>query len=83
VEVERARRRALGTYLRAWNAPERLASLLLGSHMSETTLRDAIDALQAVTPARLSARLEELVARPRAWSVVEPREPVAARPVGS
>jgi predicted Zn-dependent peptidase len=80
VEVERARRRALGTYLRAWNAPERVASLLLGSHMSETSLRDAIDAIEAVTPAALSARLEDLIERPRAWSVVEPREAVAASP---
>jgi predicted Zn-dependent peptidase len=73
-EVERARRRALGSYLRAFNAPERIASLLLGTHMSGTTLAQTIAAVEGATPARLSERLEALLARPRAWSVVLPRE---------
>jgi predicted Zn-dependent peptidase len=82
VEVERARRRALGAYLRAWNAPERAASLLLGTHMSRTTLAQTVDAIEGATPARLSERLEALWSRPRAWSVVSPRGGRESRPVG-
>jgi predicted Zn-dependent peptidase len=84
-EVERSRRRALGAYLRAWNAPERVAALLLGTHMSRTTLAQTIEAIEAATPARLAERFEDLWSRPRAWSVVSPREasaPGRADPVG-
>lgn len=70
--VERSKRRALGGYVRTFNSPERTASLLLGAELRETTLSEQVGAVRAVTPARAAARLDELLARPRAWSIIEP-----------
>lgn len=78
-EVERARRRAVGGYLRAFDAPERAASMLLGLHEKEIGLRDALEAMLAVTPAQATERLRALAACPRTWSVVEPRGRGAGR----
>ena len=72
-DVERARRRAIGGYLRTFNSPERIAGMLLGLHMGEATLEDAVAALSAVTADSLSRRLASLLAAGRAWSIVEPR----------
>lgn len=71
--VERARRRALGGFVRAFNSPERVASLLLGTALKDTTLRDAVAAIRAVTPQRAAERLEALACGPRAWSIIDPK----------
>ncbi len=72
-DVERAKRRALGGYLRTFNSPERAASLLLGTALKDTTLADAVAAIRRVTPARAAARFDELVAGAAAWSIVVPK----------
>ena len=77
-DLERARRRAIGGYLRIFNAPERIAGALLSLHLKDARLPDAVAALEAATPSRLSERLEALLSRPRAWSVIEPRAAAAA-----
>ncbi len=72
-DVERCRRRAWGGWLRAFNSPERTASLHLGMALKDARPEDALAALEATTPARANARLRDLVARPRAWSILVPR----------
>ena len=72
-DVERCRRRAWGGWLRAFNSPERTASLHLGMALKDARPEDALAALEGTTVARANARLRELAARPRAWSVLLPR----------
>ena len=72
-DVERCRRRAWGGWLRAFNSPERTASLHLGMTLKDARPEDALAALEGTTLARANARLRELVARPRAWSILLPR----------
>jgi predicted Zn-dependent peptidase len=71
-DVERARRRAIGGHLRAFNSPERVAGMLLGLHLADTTLADAVDALKAVDAAAVNRRLDALLRAPRAWSTIRP-----------
>lgn len=71
--VERAKRRALGGYVRTFNSPDRAASLLLSTALKDTTLADAVAAIREVTPARAAARFDELVAGATAWSIIVPK----------
>jgi predicted Zn-dependent peptidase len=84
-DVERSRRKAIGSYLRTFNSPERVASLHLGLHMKDASASDLPAALEAVTTRAVSERLEDLLSRARAWSVVVPREgpPSPAGPAAS
>src|SRR6267143_2874397 len=45
-DLERARRRAIGGYLRIFNAPERIAGALLSLHLKDARLSDAVAALR-------------------------------------
>jgi predicted Zn-dependent peptidase len=72
-EVERSRRRSVGAWLRAFDAPGGAASLLLSLHARDTTPADAVRALETASAARVTERARDLLARPRAWSVVVPR----------
>lgn len=78
-EVERARRRAVGGWIRTFNSPERVASLLLSLAVRGATIDDVRPAFDAVTADSVRARFDSLVKRPRAWSVVEPRANAAPR----
>lgn len=71
--VERAKRRALGGYVRTFNSPERAAGVLLATALKDTTLDESIDAILRVTPARAAARLSSLLACPHAWSILVPK----------
>ncbi|MBL9088406.1 MAG: insulinase family protein [Planctomycetia bacterium] len=73
-ELTRVKRRSVGGYLRSFDAPERAAGLLLGLDAKEATLAEALAAVLEPTPAQVTARLRELLACPRAWSVIEPRK---------
>jgi predicted Zn-dependent peptidase len=73
-DVERSKRKAIGSYLRTLNSAERLASFYLGLHMKDAEPSDLPAALDAVTPRALSERFDDLAARARAWSVVVPRD---------
>lgn len=73
-ELTRVKRRSVGGYLRSFDAPERAAGLLLGLDAKEATLGEALSAVLDPTPAQVTARLRELLACPRAWSVIEPRK---------
>jgi predicted Zn-dependent peptidase len=73
-DVERSRRKAVGSYLRAFNSPERVASLYLALHMKDAAVSDLPAALEAVTPRAVAERLDDLLSRARAWSVIVPRE---------
>ena len=77
--VERAKRRALGGYVRTFNSPERAASLLLSTALKDTTLSEAIDAIVRVTPARAAARFEHLLACEHAWSTIIPRKNIPGK----
>ncbi len=77
-DVERAKRRAIGGYLRTFNSAERVASLLLSLAVKGATIADVAPALAAVTVDSVSRRFAALRARPTAWSVVEPRATAAA-----
>lgn len=72
-DVERARRKALGATVRTFNSPERLASALLSLALDGTTFSDTLAAIEKTTAKTLSDRLDALLARPKAWSVIEPR----------
>ena len=72
-DVERARRKALGAAVRTFNSPERLASALLSLALDGTTFTDTLAAIERTTARALSDRLDALLARPKAWSVIEPR----------
>jgi predicted Zn-dependent peptidase len=82
-DVERSKRKAIGSYLRAFNSAERVASLYLGLHMKDADAADLPAALDAVTPRAVSERLDELSARARAWSVIVPRDGSAASSAAS
>lgn len=73
-ELTRAKRRSVGGYLRSFDAPARAAGLLLGLDAKASSLPDALAAVLEATPAAVTARLHELLERPRAWSVIEPRK---------
>jgi predicted Zn-dependent peptidase len=72
-EVEHVRRKALGRALRTFNAPESAAHWLLELALESAEPGAEIAALRAVTPRALTRRRDELLARPAAWSIVEPR----------
>jgi predicted Zn-dependent peptidase len=76
--VERARRRALGGYVRTFNSPERAASLLLGTALKDVTIAESVEAVLRVTPARAAARLEALLACGHAWSTIVPKSAAAS-----
>ena len=80
--VERAKRRALGGYVRTFNSPERAASLLLGMALKDTTLDESVDAVMGVTLARAAARLDRLLACEQAWSTITPRKTAASKKRG-
>jgi len=73
-ELTRVQRRSVGGYLRSFDAPERAAGLLLGLDTKAARLPDALAAVLDATPADVTSRLRELLERPRAWSVIEPRK---------
>ena len=72
-EVERARRRTLGRRLRLLNAPEAFAQWLVAGALEGVPLDAAHAALGRATARRVNARLRQLVTRPRAWAIMEPR----------
>ena len=71
---ERMRNKVLGSYARAFNAPERIAHLLVGHHMRGTTVADQREVLFGLTRAAVNRRLREMFVKPaRCYSLVEPR----------
>jgi len=73
-EFERTRNKALGGYARAFNAPERIAQMLISHHLRGTTLGDYRELLFALTPREVNRRLRTLLApAARCYSVVRPR----------
>ncbi|MHC4549669.1 MAG: EF-P 5-aminopentanol modification-associated protein YfmH [Planctomycetota bacterium] len=73
-DFERVRNKALGGYARAFNAPERIAHLLVGHHLRGTTVTDYRDLLFKLTRAEVNRQLRALLHGPtRCYSVVEPR----------
>lgn len=72
-EVERGRRRTLGRRLRLLNAPEAFAQWLVAGALEGVPLDAAHAALGRATARRVNARLRQLVKRPRAWAIMEPR----------
>ena len=71
--VERCRRRFLGRHLRVFNAPEGIAHWMLGLALEEAEPGAAVAALRAATRAGLVRQLREMLAAPRAWSILTPR----------
>jgi hypothetical protein len=68
------RNKVLGSYARAFNAPERIAHLLVGHHMRGTTVADQREVLFKLTRAAVNRRLRTMFAKPaRCYSLVEPR----------
>jgi len=73
-EFDRVRNKELGGYARAFNAPERVAHLLVGHHLRGTRVTDHRELLGKVTHAEVNRRMRELLApRGRCYSVVVPR----------
>ncbi len=72
-EVERARRRWIGRHLRSFNAPEEVASWVLGVALEGTRMGAGLEALQRATAKSVSARLRELATSPAAWVRINPR----------
>lgn len=72
-EVERSRRRALGRHLRTFNGPEGSAHWLLGLALEGVAPSAPVDVLRSVSRAQVQRRLRDLVAAPRAWSLLVPR----------
>jgi predicted Zn-dependent peptidase len=73
-EFERMRNKVLGSFARAFNAPERIAHLLVGHHMRGTTVADQRALLFKLTRAAVNRRLRAMFAGPaRCYSLVEPR----------
>jgi len=73
-EFERTRNKALGSYARAFNSPDRIAQMLVSHHFRGTTLADYRDLLFRLTPAEINRRLREMLApEGRCYSIVEPR----------
>jgi predicted Zn-dependent peptidase len=72
-EVERARRRWIGRHLRSFNAPEEVASWVLGVALEGTRIGAGLDALQRATAKSVSARLRELASSPASWVRIDPR----------
>ncbi len=70
-EVERARRRALGGRLRMLNGPEPFARWLVAGALERVGLDAAVAALGRASARRVTRRLRELAARPRAWAIME------------
>jgi predicted Zn-dependent peptidase len=74
-EVERARRQALGHYLRAFDSSEGIAFLLLGCHLRDADLFSWPGLAKRLTARRLSERLESHLDESRcAVSFAYPRE---------
>ena len=70
---ERMRNKVLGDYARAFNAPERIAHMLIGHHMRGTTLSDYREVLFKITRAEINKRMRELFdPAVRCYSIVEP-----------
>ncbi len=72
--LERSRRRAVGQFLRTFNAPESVAQWLLGHAVAGEPLDARWALLLAADPRRLERRLREMVAAPRSWAVLLPLE---------
>jgi len=73
-EFERTRNKAIGGYARAFNAPERIAQMLIGHHLRGTSLGDYRELLFALTAGEVNRRLRSLLdAAARCYSVVLPR----------
>jgi predicted Zn-dependent peptidase len=73
-DVERARRQALGRYLKAFDTPEGVAFLLLGCHFKEADLFAWPDLVRQLAPGLLQEGLEDLLDESRcAVSMVTPR----------
>jgi len=71
---ERMRNKVLGDYARAFNAPERIAHMLVGHHMRGTALNDYREILYRITRPELNRRMRELLdPAVRCYSIVEPR----------
>jgi len=73
-DFERVRNKVLGSYARAFNAPERIAHLLVGHHLRGTQVPDYRDVLYRLTRAQVNRRLRELFApEARCYSTVLPK----------
>ena len=71
-EVERSKRRAIGHFLRVFNAPEAVAHWLLGQALQRLPLDDPWRRLERARPQALDRRLAALIEAPKAWSIVLP-----------
>jgi predicted Zn-dependent peptidase len=72
-EFERVRNKELGHYARAFNAPERIAHMLVGHHLRGTTIADYRDLLFRLKRPEINRRLRALFdPEARTYSIVEP-----------
>ena len=72
-EVQRTRRKMLGSYLRIFNAPARVANWMMYATLDGLPLTATPEAVQAITRRAATHRLRALASAPRAWSVLDPR----------
>jgi predicted Zn-dependent peptidase len=72
-EVERARRKMFGRHLRTFNSPEGVGNWLLGVALDGAPWGAEVAAVEDATRPRLERRMRELIAAPRAWSVLVPK----------
>jgi predicted Zn-dependent peptidase len=77
VEIERSRRKLIGRHLRTFNSPDRLAHWMLAVALEGTPVDAGVAALREVTRPMLVRRMRDLLAAPRAWSVLVPRDDTA------
>jgi len=73
-EFERVRNKEVGAYARAFNAPERIAHMLVGHHLRGTTILDYRELLFDLTVRDINRRARALLdPKARTYVVVEPR----------
>jgi predicted Zn-dependent peptidase len=74
-DFERVRNKELGGYARAFNAPDRIAQMLVGHHFRGTTIADYREVLFRLTRAEVNRTLRRLAApERRCYSTVLPRK---------
>ena len=74
-DFERIRNKELGGYARAFNAPDRIAQMLVGHHFRGTTIADYREVLFRLTRAEVNRTLRRLAApERRCYSTVVPRK---------
>ncbi|MHC4338914.1 MAG: EF-P 5-aminopentanol modification-associated protein YfmH [Planctomycetota bacterium] len=74
-DFERVRNKVLGDYARAFNAPDRIAHMLVAHHLRGTGLSDYRDQLFRLTRADLNRRLRAMLdPGSRCYSVIVPRK---------